>query len=86
MKTISPARFLTRACIKWVLLLLALMPATSTTAQTPEMADGMRADGKIYVVVVIVLVILAGLIGYLFSLDRKVKKLEALLKEKSAAK
>lgn len=49
----------------------------------PEMADAMRSDGKIYVVVSIVLIILAGLILYLFMLDRKVKKLENLLQEKT---
>lgn len=48
-----------------------------------EMADGMRSEGKIYVVVAIILIILAGLIVYLVALDRKVKKLENLLAEKS---
>lgn len=41
-----------------------------------EMADTMRSEGKIYVVVGIILIVLAGLIAYLFMLDRKVKKLE----------
>ncbi|WP_276367319.1 CcmD family protein [Chryseolinea sp. H1M3-3] len=44
-----------------------------------EMADKFRAEGKIYVVVSIVLIILAGLIFYLFLMDRKVKKLEKLV-------
>jgi hypothetical protein len=48
----------------------------------PEMADRMRADGKIYVVVAIILVILTGFVLYLVFLDRKVRKLEALLSEK----
>lgn len=48
-----------------------------------EMADGLRSEGKIYVVVAIILIILAGLIVYLVALDRKVKKLENLLAEKS---
>ena len=43
------------------------------------MADGMRAEGKIYVVVAIILIVLAGLIAYLVMLDRKVKKLEKLV-------
>lgn len=47
-----------------------------------EMADTMRAEGKIYVVVGIILMVLAGLIAYLFLMDRKVKKLEARLAEK----
>jgi hypothetical protein len=45
-------------------------------SQEVPMADGMRAEGKIYVVVAIVLLILSGLIGYLFFLDKKVSKLE----------
>ena len=49
----------------------------------PEMADVMRSNGKIYIVVSIVLIVLAGLIVYLFSLDRKVKKLENLLAERT---
>ena len=41
-----------------------------------EMADKFRADGKIYVVIVVVLVILLGLILYVARLDRKISKLE----------
>lgn len=47
-----------------------------------EMADAMRAEGKIYVVVTILVLILAGLIGYLVLIDRKVGRLEKRLKEK----
>jgi hypothetical protein len=41
-----------------------------------EMADKMRSNGRIYVVVVVVLTILAGLIIYVVRLDRKIRKLE----------
>lgn len=41
-----------------------------------EMADIMRENGRIYVVVAVVLTILAGLIIYLVRIDRKVSKLE----------
>lgn len=41
-----------------------------------EMADALRASGKIYVVVLVVTVILTGLIVYLIRLDKKVSKLE----------
>lgn len=47
-----------------------------------EMADSMRAEGKIYVVVAIIVLILLGLVAYLFTLDKKIKKLENLLNEK----
>ena len=41
-----------------------------------EMADTMRSEGKIYVVVAVVLIILLGLIGYTTHIDRKLSKLE----------
>ena len=47
-----------------------------------EMADTMRSEGKIYVVVAILLIIFIGLIGYLVMLDRKVSRIEKKLTEK----
>jgi CcmD family protein len=41
-----------------------------------EMADLMRSNGRIYVVVAVVLTILIGLFLYMFRLDRKISKLE----------
>ncbi|MGB0523659.1 MAG: CcmD family protein [Flammeovirgaceae bacterium] len=41
-----------------------------------EMADAWRANGKIYVVIATVGVIMLGFIGYLFVLDRRVAKME----------
>lgn len=41
-----------------------------------EMADVMRGNGKIYIVVAICLTVLIGLFLYVWSVDRKVKKLE----------
>jgi hypothetical protein len=41
-----------------------------------EMADGFRAEGKIYVLVAIMLTILIGLIFFLIRIERKVAKLE----------
>ena len=42
----------------------------------PEMADVMRSNGKIYVVVAVCLTILIGLFVYVFLLDRKISRLE----------
>ena len=42
----------------------------------PEMADVMRSNGKIYVVVAVCLTILLGLFVYVFSVDRKLTRLE----------
>ena len=45
-------------------------------ADKPEMADLMRSNGKIYVVVAVCLTILIGLFIYVFLIDRKVSRLE----------
>lgn len=55
---------------------LLLLSATQTWAQEPEMADKLRADGKIYVVVVVLATIFAGIFGYLVYIDRKIAKTE----------
>ncbi len=49
--------------------------------QDVEMADAFRADGKIYVVVAVISVVVLGLIAYLFSIDKKVSKLEKEIKK-----
>jgi uncharacterized membrane protein YqgA involved in biofilm formation len=69
--------------IKNILGAALLLISLSSQAQSEvEMADGMRAEGKIYVVVAIILIVLGGLVAYLALLDRKVKKLENLLTDK----
>lgn len=46
-----------------------------------EMADRMRAEGKIYVLVGIIGIVFAGILVYVISTDRRVAKLEKLLEE-----
>jgi len=41
-----------------------------------EMADALRSSGKIYVVVSVISVVFIGLAVYLFSIDRRLKKVE----------
>lgn len=41
-----------------------------------EMADRMRSNGKIYVVVAVIGIIFLGITAYLISLDRRIGKLE----------
>jgi len=53
---------------------------TSATNAPVEMADGMRSNGKIYVVVGVVLIILFGLLTYLISIDRKIGRIEKEIK------
>ena len=58
-----------------------LLFGTTVFAQDkPEMADAMRSNGKIYVVVAVCLTILIGLFIYVFIVDRKVGKLEKEVK------
>lgn len=68
---------------KFIKTLLAVcILGTAYGQNNVEMADNLRAEGKIYVVVTIVLIVLAGLIFYLFLMDKKVKKLEKLVSDK----
>jgi CcmD family protein len=58
------------------LLLLAGTALAQTGATEPEMADAMRSNGKIYVVVAVLVIIVTGLLVYLIRLDGKVGRLE----------
>lgn len=59
-----------------LLLLAGAALAQAPAADQPEMADALRASGKIYVVVLVIVIILSGLLLYLVRLDRKVSRLE----------
>lgn len=56
--------------------LLVLMTIPAIAQDKVEMADTMRSNGRIYVVVAVVLTILLGLVLYLVRLDRKMSRLE----------
>jgi uncharacterized membrane protein YidH (DUF202 family) len=59
-----------------VLCLLLVSCWTFAQDKKEIMADTMRSNGKIYVVVAVILTIFAGIIIYLVRLDRKITKLE----------
>ena len=54
---------------------LGLMPILGL-AQEIDMADTMRSNGKIYVVVGVIAIIFVGLLVYMVMLDRRLTKLE----------
>lgn len=54
------------------------------TNQQVEMADSFRADGKIYVLVAVIGLILGGLLTYAVLIDRKVSKLEKLVEKETS--
>lgn len=58
------------------LLLLILPLITQAQTDQVEMADLMHRDGKIYVVIGVLSIVLAGILVYLIMIDRKLKKLE----------
>ena len=49
--------------------------ASTIQAESTD-TSGMRSEGKIYVVMAVCLTILIGLILYVVSIDRKIKKIE----------
>ena len=75
-----------KASLKFLTTLLIMAVAQGAYAQDVEMADAFRTEGKIYVVVAIILIVLAGLVAYLFILDRKMTKLERMIEMKKQTK
>ena len=63
---------------KALTILFLLFASLNLLAQNNdiEMADQLREDGKIYIVVICIVIILVGLLIYLFSLDKRLKLLE----------
>jgi CcmD family protein len=55
---------------------LVLRAQDSTDGRPVQMADRLRADGKIYVVVAVLLTIFIGILAYVIRLDRKISRLE----------
>jgi hypothetical protein len=62
----------------FVLLCMYTVQAQENASQDPH--AGLRAGGKIYVVMAVAVTILAGLIVYVIRLDRKISRLEKHIK------
>ena len=71
---------------KVMFLCLSMLLSLNIQAQQPvgevEMADALRVNGMIYVVVLVVAVVMAGFIAYLIVTDRKVSRIEKELNDK----
>ena len=59
-----------------LLLGLAVRAQSGGDGDKVEMADTLRSNGKIYIVVAVVVTILLGLILYVSRLDRKISRME----------
>ena len=69
----------------FVLALFTILPFTmfAQGSKEVEMADQFRADGKIYVVVLGLVIILTGIVIFLIWVDRKIFRLEKRTRAKS---
>ena len=59
-----------------MMMMLLMNVAMYAQETATEPVDIMRSNGKLYVVVAVVVTILLGLFLYVFNLDKKISKLE----------
>jgi hypothetical protein len=57
-------------------LLLCTTILFAQPGEPVQMADTMRSNGKIFVVVAVIVTLFLGIVTYLVALDRKISKLE----------
>ena len=75
-------KIFSRICLAFISMMagLTVFAQDSLKHEKPQMADALRASGKIYVVVSVLLIILLGLFIYLINTDRKITRLERINK------
>jgi hypothetical protein len=66
----------------FVLMISIFTSFAQATTDGVEMADTMRSNGKIYVVVIVLSIVFTGLVIFLINMDRKVSRLEKRMAEK----
>lgn len=57
-------------------MLLSMATMVNAQESSVAMADTLRSEGKIYVVVGVVILLVVGLLGYVIYLDRKLSRIE----------
>ena len=77
MKYLKMNKYISALVLSLFMSLSAIAQSTGNDAATP-----LHANGKIWVVVTCLSIIFLGIVIYVFSLERKVKKLEDLIKNK----
>jgi Na+/proline symporter len=60
----------------FVFAFVQVIAKAQTAATDPNANDLMRSNGRIFLVMTIVLFIVIGLLAYVYTLDRKISKLE----------
>ncbi len=74
--------FLKKAPLAALLFISQNLLAQQPVREGVAMADQLRADGKIWVVVAVLATVFAGIVIYLIRLDRQVSRLEKEVNEK----
>ncbi len=68
----------------FLLTILSLTASAQNSNAPVEMANALYANGKIYLVVTVLLMIFTGIVIFLIRIDRKVSQLEKQLADKSS--
>ncbi len=66
--------------LSFILTTISFFAKAQDTANDIEMADIMRSNGKIYIVVAVLATVFTGIIVYLINLDRKISRIEKRIK------
>ena len=66
---------------RFFILIFSLLSFVLSAQTQPEMADAFRADGKINVVIGVLVIIFVAIILFLIMLERRIKKLERTIKK-----
>lgn len=64
------------ATFTFILLAVIVIAQPNNEVNVQQVPTGMRANGKIWVVMAVCVTILLGLVAYVIRLDRKISKLE----------
>jgi CcmD family protein len=67
---------------KLILFIFSMVAFYSQAQEAPQMADVMRDNGKINVVITVIAIIFLAIVSFLIYLERKVSRLEKEIKNK----
>jgi hypothetical protein len=67
-----------------VFVLLTLITRAQGSSDAPLMADALRSNGKIYIVIAVIGIVFASIVIFLTLLEKKIKKLEKLLRDEES--
>ena len=74
---------MTKKILSLLFILSALCAGAQSVNTTPEMAEPLRANGKIYVVITVIALIFAAIIAFLIYIERRLNKIENKLRDRS---